>query len=354
MLCDGQNDCLNKLDELNCQQQQQIPTIDLNNCVNVFRTDNYGSISSPNIYSNATSSSNQLNCSYHVIVEPYEKIQIRIKKFNLRPFYLTTGGNQKPTIFDFDYLSIYDGDSVYSPLIANLNSQQDKQNKMIFNSKSNSILIIFHAAAAAASSSSLFGLTPTNQQQQYFGFNLTYQVKGLCIDDQKSCSSPIGFKNELNCFDKEQRCDDQWDCNSGVDEVDCGIGSICSNAGQYRCKNRLSCFKYEDRCDGEHQCLDKSDENNCNSWFCNSDNGTFLCLNKKCIYEQWVCDGTNDCDDNSDEVNCPTPFTRRVITTAVLGGTLCCMYPPSVLSLTHSLSLSILSIIIGHGTWMCL
>jgi hypothetical protein len=232
---------------------------------------------------------------------------------------LTTIGNQKSSIFDFDYLSIYDGDTVYSPLIANLNSQQDRQekSKLIFNSKSNSILIIFHAAAVV-------GQQIISQSDDYFGFNLTYQVKGLCIDDQKSCSLSLMNKNELNCFDREQRCDDNWDCNSGVDEVDCG-GQMCSS-GQFRCKNRLSCFKYEDRCDGEYQCIDKSDENNCNSWFCNSDNGTFLCLNKKCIYEQWVCDGTNDCDDGSDEINCPTPFTRRVITTAVLGGTLCCKF----------------------------
>ena len=325
--CDDKYDCFNKLDELNCNDfNSNVVYFDSNNCINVYKTDNFGTLLSPNfpnIYDFG------LNCSYHIIVEPYQRIQIRVKKLKLRPIYLTDYLNTPSfsskidyltaTNNDYDYLSIYDGDTIYSPMIAKLSSQQNSNDinpkQKIYNSKSNSILIVFH--------------TSKNVQQQNlnlnesFGFNLTYQVKGLCMEDQQSCSSYSAnnnyIRNELNCFDSEQRCDDVWDCHNGADEHGC----ISCQADQYRCRNRLSCYKYEDRCDGDHQCIDKSDENNCDSWFCNSDNGTFLCSNKHCIYEQWVCDGSNDCDDGSDELNCPTPFTRRVITTAVLGGTLC-------------------------------
>lgn len=107
-----------------------------------------------------------------------------------------------------------------------------------------------------------------------------------------------------------------WDCHNGADERGCGP----CKPKEFRCQNDIFCYRFEDRCDGDHQCIDKSDELNCNAWFCNSNNGTFLCDNGQCVYEQWVCDGTNDCIDGSDERNCPTPFTRRVITTAVLGG----------------------------------
>lgn len=149
-------------------------------------------------------------------------------------------------------------------------------------------------------------------------YNFTYQTKGLCIEDQQPCRSI----NELNCYAPEQRCNGAWDCKSGADERGC-FGCAPDH---FRCRNNIFCYKYEDRCDGDHQCVDKSDELECDKWMCNSANGTFLCQNGRCIYEQWVCDGANDCEDNSDEINCPSGLSsRRVITTAVLGATLCCL-----------------------------
>jgi hypothetical protein len=223
----------------------------------------------------------------------------------------------KGTKVDYDYLNIYDGDSVDAPLIAHFTWSNNDFNRhfngKVFNSKGNKILLRFHSSTKPTPT--INAKTQENiEQQQMHGFNLTYQIKGLCIEDQQSCNSIY----ELNCYSPNQTCNDVWDCHNGADERGCGP----CKPDQFRCRNHIFCYRLEDRCDGDHQCIDKSDELNCDPWLCNSNNGTFLCNNGKCVYEQWVCDGTNDCDDGSDEINCPTPFTRRVITTAVLGGIL--------------------------------
>lgn len=224
--------------------------------------------------------------------------------------------------YDYDYLNIYDGPSIDSPLLAHLTSKYNNFNDhfkgYVYNSKSNSLLLRLHTAVRPHEDNNrgnkivLETSPPPPPAQVHQGFNLTYQIKGFCIEDQKSCNSIY----ELNCYSPSQVCNDVWDCHNGADERGCGP---CKR-DQFRCKNHIFCYRLEDRCDGDHQCLDFSDELDCNSWFCNSNNGTFLCDNEQCVYEQWVCDGTNDCRDGSDERNCPTPFTRRVITTAVLGG----------------------------------
>ena len=162
------------------------------------------------------------------------------------------------------------------------------------------------------------GLLTINQYQKPAGFNFTYQIKGLCIEDQRACNSLY----ELNCFSSSQVCNDVWDCQNGADERGC---EPCA-PDKFKCRNHIFCFRADERCDGDHHCTDKSDELNCDRWQCNAANGTFLCANGRCIYEQWQCDGTVDCEDGSDELNCASAFsTRRVITTAVLGGTLCCL-----------------------------
>jgi len=356
-------------------EKKQIENI----CINQTLTNEYGWISSPDFGGLKRTYSSGLNCFYHVSFQPNQIVQLRFKYFYLfsNLVELTNDNNKskrsdsfrtydldetaiylsnhkkfksadasssdiksKPLPFalgrslDYDYLNIYDGSTTDAPLIAHLTSIHNDFNRnfngRVFNSKSNNLLIQFHSTKSPPPPSLPPPLPPTlfNRNESYkikrnkleqpqMGFNLTYQIKGLCIEDQTPCNSLY----ELNCYSRNQTCNDVWDCHNGADERGCGP----CKPDQFRCRNHIFCYKLEDRCDGDHQCIDKSDELNCDPWFCNADNGTFLCQNGRCVYEQWVCDGANDCDDGSDEMNCPTPFTRRVITTAVLGGTLCCL-----------------------------
>lgn len=342
-------------------------TFDLNDmCTRVNRNNDFGWIASPNFYKKEKSYDFDLNCSYHIMVQPYQTIQLRFKYFLLnsnlvdfaqlsdsintegafielknnpnpkqkesvltrtlnKPYVSSSSDLSSAHTFDYDYLSIYDGPTPDSPLIARFTESFNDFNKnfngKVFNSKSNRILIVFHSQSSKYQnrliSNKKINSKPLSQPA-LMGFNLTYQIKGLCIEDQVSCNSLY----ELNCYSPNQTCNDVWDCHNGADERGCGS----CKPDQFLCRNHIFCYRLEDRCDGYNQCIDKSDELNCDKWFCNSDNGTFLCSNGRCVYEQWVCDGTNDCDDGSDEMNCPTSFTsRRVITTAVLGGTLCCL-----------------------------
>ena len=322
-------------------------------CSNVFRRDDFGWIASPNFYTHSKKYDYDLNCSYQIQVQPYQTVQIRFKHFYLNSnlIDLTTsiletresaslskrdtsslrlekasnkesllsksltvlskfGEASSSTLFDYDYLSIYDGPTTNSPLLARFtqshNSFGMNFNARVINSNTNRVLIVFHTQSLKYQQ-----IIKTNKQirqkeeayNQMMGFNLTYQIKGFCIEDQLSCNS----LQELNCFSKNQTCNDIWDCQNGADEKGCGK----CQSDQFKCRNNIFCYRMEDRCDGDHQCIDKSDELNCDRWLCNSDNGTFLCNNGRCIYEQWVCDGTNDCDDGSDEVECPTTFTSR-------------------------------------------
>ena len=277
-------------------------------CAMVNRSNEFGWLASPE-FALGKPYAEGLDCLYRISLRHSQLVQLRFKYFSLGHGSLDAALHR--TLSDYDYVNIYDGPSLNSPLIAHLTAAHNdfsrSFNGRVFNSRSNQVLIRFHSAS----------LEGARTHSSLAGFNLTYQIKGLCIEDQLSCGSIY----ELNCFSPNQTCNDVWDCQNGADERGCGP----CKPDQFRCRNHIFCYRLEDRCDGDHQCIDKSDELNCDAWFCNSANGTFLCSNGRCVYEQWVCDGTNDCEDGSDELNCPTPFTRRVITTAVLGGTLCCL-----------------------------
>lgn len=260
-------------------------------CLQVTRTNELGWIASPSFHSKRYHNT-AVNCTYRIVMQPYQSVQLRFKYF-----HLSAGSS----------MLIYDATPNEQNLIGNFTSDQNDFKANFYaksvNSKTNFVLIKVSIREAPS-------------PNEFTVFNFTYQIKGLCIENQKQCNSV----HELNCYSSEQRCNGVWDCRNGEDERGC-FGCAPDH---FRCKNNIFCYKYENRCDGDHQCVDKSDELDCDSWSCNSANGTFLCQNGRCIYEQWVCDGANDCEDNSDELNCPSGLnSRRVITTAVLGATLC-------------------------------
>ena len=251
-------------------------------CQNVIRTGEFGWISSPNLHTatkKATQNSNNnnnydydLNCTYRIIVQPYQLIQIRFGMFNLNSNLVLeedaanaaeegddnvatsnlTSVQQQPQqqqqhgklsrFIDFDYLSIYDGASVSSsPLLVRLTAAHNDFARYLdgrtFNSASNQLLIVFHTQSAKyrrrshsqSSSSSHHSLdtgrgattpqtTATATNGARMGFNLTYQIKGYCIDNQRACSSIY----ELDCYSPSQTCNDVWDCQNGADERGCG------------------------------------------------------------------------------------------------------------------------------------
>ncbi|XP_078575904.1 low-density lipoprotein receptor-related protein 2-like isoform X3 [Branchiostoma floridae x Branchiostoma japonicum] len=116
-----------------------------------------------------------------------------------------------------------------------------------------------------------------------------------CRKDQFRCNGS-GI-----CLPAAWRCDSQPDCTDGSDEAGCGQECLPE---EWRC-DIGRCIKEKWRCDGDKDCPDGSDEKDCETPTCSETQ--FRCPDGRCLPSKWRCDGQDDCKDGppgSDEAGC--------------------------------------------------
>ncbi|XP_076042677.1 sortilin-related receptor-like [Oratosquilla oratoria] len=134
--------------------------------------------------------------------------------------------------------------------------------------------------------------------------------------------------DNMQCIYRTWVCDDENDCQDRSDEKNCTNisttttaaplptyppGENCTNI-MFRCRNQY-CIPFWWQCDGLDDCGDNSDEDGCRVPPKNSTSTTtpvphacgeneFECSSGSCIRDSWVCDGDKDCRNGEDEENC--------------------------------------------------
>ncbi|KAH8235981.1 hypothetical protein KR032_011790, partial [Drosophila birchii] len=121
-------------------------------------------------------------------------------------------------------------------------------------------------------------------------FDATNRLKPSdCALDQFFCDE--------SCYNRSVRCNGRAECADGSDEASCPPSNSLS-CPQHQCRSSGKCYSESERCDRRRHCEDGSDEVNC----C-ADN-QFRCHNGDCVQGSARCDGYPECSDGSDEINC--------------------------------------------------
>lgn len=105
--------------------------------------------------------------------------------------------------------------------------------------------------------------------------------------------------NGSACISRVRICDGIPDCTDKSDESFCQ--SDCGEHA-FKCRSSGRCIPDAWKCDGDADCADGSDESPsiCHGRTCDPDT-QYRCTNGKCIPKLWFCDLDDDCGDGSDE-----------------------------------------------------
>uniref|UniRef100_A0AAR2JEH9 EGF-like domain-containing protein n=1 Tax=Pygocentrus nattereri TaxID=42514 RepID=A0AAR2JEH9_PYGNA len=92
-------------------------------------------------------------------------------------------------------------------------------------------------------------------------------------------------------------CDGYLDCEDGSDES-CAESPVQCGQFQWPCASKTQCVPQSWRCDGTKDCADGSDEAACDS---SCPPHQFQCRSSECLDPSVLCNGETDCMDGSDE-----------------------------------------------------